>query len=316
MLPYSSLRAANVLATMDCVRLCTSGKPKSLTFISSTSVLDSEHYICLSQEGGHVLETDDLAGSRKGLATGYGQSKWASEFVVREAGRRGLAGAIVRPGYITGDPASGISVTDDFLVRLLKGCLQVGARPDVGNSLNAVPVTRVARIVVGAAFYMSSTVAEGSLGIAQVTSRPRPTLNDWMGALDAYGYHVPKVSYDQWREKIKSYVGDSSREEHALLPLFHFVVGDLPANTVAPEMDDGMALKVLEVYGDAVGFRAESQTAGTVDAKTLGMYLAYLVGVGFLPPPSTKGTCELPELNGVKLGALANGHLGGRSAKP
>src|SRR5947199_3082073 len=99
--------------------------------------------------------------------TGYGQSKWASEFIVREAGRRGLVGAVVRPGYITGDPASGISVTDDFLVRLWKGCLQVRARPDIANTLNAVPVTQVSRIVVAAAFHLDAAL-EQPLGVAQV----------------------------------------------------------------------------------------------------------------------------------------------------
>ena len=44
-LPYSSLRAANVLRTLDCVQLCASGKPKRLAVISSTSTLDCEHYI-------------------------------------------------------------------------------------------------------------------------------------------------------------------------------------------------------------------------------------------------------------------------------
>ena len=80
--------------------------------MSSTSVLDSEYYISLSQKsiasgGTGVSEADDLHGSRRGLGTGYGQSKWVSEFVVREAGRRGLEGCIVRPGYVTGDPESG-----------------------------------------------------------------------------------------------------------------------------------------------------------------------------------------------------------------
>jgi L-2-aminoadipate reductase len=59
---------------------------------------------------------------------------------VREAERRGLVGAIVRHGYVTGDPESAISVTDEFLVRLGKGCLQVGARPEnIVNTVNAVP---------------------------------------------------------------------------------------------------------------------------------------------------------------------------------
>jgi L-aminoadipate-semialdehyde dehydrogenase len=317
MLPYSSLRAANVLSTLACIRLCATGKPKRLAFVSSTSTLDSEYYVQLSRKvGTAVLESDDLEGSRKGLGTGYGQSKWASEFVVREAGRRGLVGAVVRPGYVTGDPGSGISVTDDFLVRLWKGCLQVGARPDIANTVNTVPVTQVSRIVVAAAFHLPAAIGQ-SLGVAQVTGHPRLTLNEWIGALEVYGYRVPMVSYEEWCTRVKEYVSDdANNEEHALLPLFHFVVGDLPANTVAPELDDANTAAALRSYGKETGSQGNPLAANAVGVQTLGMYLAYLVAVGFLPAPAEKGECELPRLDGARLHALAAGGLGGRSARP
>ena len=317
MLPYSSLRSPNVLSTMNCIELCANGKPKRLAFISSTSALDNDHYVELSRtDKNGVQEADDLEGSRKGLGTGYGQSKWASEFVVREAGRRGLVGAIVRPGYITGDPASGISVTDDFLVRLWKGCLQVGARPDIGNTLNAVPVTQVSRIVVAAALHLSAVLNQ-PLGVAQVTGHPRPTLNQWIGALEMYGYQAPQVSYDEWRNKVKDYVNNGSqKEEHALLPLFHFVVGDLPANTIAPELNDANAAASVQRYDGVSDSQADPLAASAIGVETLGMYLAYLVAIGFLPRPTAKGERELPALDEARLQELMAGGLGGRSAKP
>ena len=317
MLPYSRLQEANVLSTLACIQLCAIGKPKSLTFVSSTSTLDTEHYVGLSQETGNaVLETDNLEGSRKGLGTGYGQSKWASEYIVREAGRRGLVGAVVRPGYITGDPGSGLSITDDFLVRLWKGSLQVGARPDIGNTLNAVPVTQVSRIVVAAAFHLPAALGQ-SLGVVQVTSHPRPTLNEWIAALEVYGYRVPMVSYQEWCTRIKEYVGDDTKEEeHALFPLYHFVTGDLPANTIAPELDDANAAAVLRSYENRRRSEGDPLVASAIDKKALGMYLAYLVAVGFLPSPAMRGECELPRLDDARLQALAAGHAGGRSARP
>ncbi|TAQ89893.1 hypothetical protein B7494_g1757 [Chlorociboria aeruginascens] len=315
MLPYSSLRAANVLSTVDCIRFCASVKPKRLVFISSTSTLDSEHYIKLSVEAKKpVLETDDLEGSRKGLSTGYGQTKWASEYLMREAGRRGLTGAVVRSGYITGDPSSGISVTDDFLVRLWKGCEQVGARPDISNTLNAVPVTQVARIVVAAGFHLDA-VAGQSLSVAQVTGHPRPTLNQWISALDAYGYQAPMVPYQEWVTKVKAYVDGESGEEFALLPLFHLVTTDLPANTIAPEMDDTNTAEALRRYVEN-GVNGDSLVMSTVTVPTMGVYLAYLVAIGFLPPPPKKGAYELPAFDSEQLRALAGISIGGRTAHP
>ncbi|KAI1114257.1 aminoadipate reductase [Nemania sp. NC0429] len=314
MLPYSSLRLSNVLSTLTCIHLCATGKAKRLAFISSTSTLDTDHYLHLSSKG-LVEEADDLEGSRKGLTTGYGQSKWASELLVREAGRRGLAGAVIRPGYITGDVRSGTSVTDDFLVRLWKGSLQVGGRPDIPNALNAVPVTQVNRIVVAAAFHLSAATGQ-SLAVAQVTSRPRLTLNNWMEALEVFGYEAPITPYRDWSAKVKAYVGDDDvkKEPHALLPLFHLVVEDLPGNSIARELDDTNTSAALKLYEG----ESSSPAANTVDTHALGTYLAYLVAVGFLPPPPSteSGGSPLPKLEGSASQILAAGHLGGRSAKP
>ncbi|KAK5988278.1 L-2-aminoadipate reductase large subunit [Cladobotryum mycophilum] len=318
MLPYSSLRAANVLSTLALIQLCSVGKAKRLAFVSSTSTLDNDHYVShSSNSGGAVLEADDLEGSRKGLATGYGQAKWASELLVREAGRRGLVGAIVRSGYITGDSRSGISVTDDFLVRLWKGSLQVGGRPDIANSVNVVPVTRVSRIVVASAFHLTAATTQ-SLAVAQVTSHPRLTMNQWIGALEVFGYDVPIMPYLDWSAKVKEYVNDkTNKEEHALLPLFHFVVGDLPRNSIAPELDDANATAALNLYDELLGTQAGGTRASdTVSVKVIGMYLAYLVAAGFLPPPSAENSgLPLPKLDGDISQASVATQLGGRSGR-
>lgn len=110
--PYASLKPSNVLGTMDALKLCATGKAKQFAFVSSTSVLDADYYVLESERivssgGEGISEADNLAGSRVGLGTGYGQSKWVAEYLIREAGKRGLQGSIVRPGYVTGDSKSG-----------------------------------------------------------------------------------------------------------------------------------------------------------------------------------------------------------------
>lgn len=54
------------------MELCTAGRPKTFTFVSSTAVLDNDHYVRLSDrlcnEGkAGVPEDDDLKGSSTGL---------------------------------------------------------------------------------------------------------------------------------------------------------------------------------------------------------------------------------------------------------
>lgn len=111
--PYEKLRSANVIATLTAIDLAATGKPKLFVFVSSTSAIDTEHYVRLSDslsEGengnGGVPEGDDLEGARIGLKTGYGQSKWVSEKLLFAAGQRGLRGHVVRPGYVVGDARS------------------------------------------------------------------------------------------------------------------------------------------------------------------------------------------------------------------
>ena len=113
MYPYEKLRSANVIGTLTAVELATTAKPKFFVFVSSTSAIDTDYYVQLSDalsgdpsSPGGVPESDDLEGARSTLKTGYGQSKWVSEKLLFEAGRRGLSGHIVRPGYVVGDSES------------------------------------------------------------------------------------------------------------------------------------------------------------------------------------------------------------------
>ena len=238
-LPYSDLNSPNVKGTIYALQLCSSGKAKHFAFVSSTSVLDTNHYVHVSEQslksgGMGVQESDDLEGSRSGLSTGYGQSKWVGEFLVREAGKRGLSGAIIRPGYILGDSRSGgkilehyfkicymlttfeVTNTDDFLVRMLKGCIQLSSRPHITNTVNMVPVDHVARVVVACAFHPPET----GLSVAQVTSHSRLRFDEFLSSLENYGYDAPEVEYPKWRDALEKYVSDGEKEkdyeQHAL----------------------------------------------------------------------------------------------------
>ncbi|KAH6682753.1 hypothetical protein B0J14DRAFT_622883 [Halenospora varia] len=307
--PYSNLKPANVQGTLDILALCATGIPKQLSFVSSTSVLDTEHFVKQSQAGISVSEDDDLSGSATGLGTGYGQSKWVAEYLVREAGSRGLRGTIIRPGYVTGDKTSGVTNTDDFLIRMAKGCIQLGCRPAISNTVNMAPVNHVARVVVAAALSPPKT----PLGTAQVTSHPRLTFSQYLETLQTYGYDVEEVEYGVWSRKLEEYAAaDDGREQHALMPLYHFATTDLPADTIAPEMSDNNAATALK--SDAAFTNEDLSAGGFVDESIMGNYLAYLAGVGFLPLPAGKGVKSLPEVQISAEQKVALLRVGGRGA--
>ncbi len=279
---YEMLKASNVLGTIEAIKLCAEGKPKRFTFVSSTSVLDHDYYVSeservVAQGGEGVSEEDDLSGSRKGLTTGYGQSKWVSEYLSREAGRKGLLGCIIRPGYVLGDSKTGVTNTDDFLIRMLKGCVQLTMRPNINNTVNMVPVNHVARTVVACAFRPPTS----GVGVAQITGHPRLRFNQYLAALQTYGYAAQLTDYVPWASSLEHYV--STHTDFALMPLFTFVANDLPSNTRAPELDDSNAEAALYVDSEWTG---EDVSAGSgVTKDTIGRYLSYLVATGFLPSP-------------------------------
>lgn len=301
LLPYESLKPANVQSTIECIKLCATEKPKRLAFVSSTSALDSDYYVQQAEEGNKILEFDNLEGSRQALGTGYGQSKWVSEKLINEACNRGLNGVIVRSGYVLGDPDTGVSNTDDFLVRMLKGCVQIGTRPDVENTINMVPVTHVARLVNAVALY-------GKTGtVSHVEAHPRLTFNEFLGALEGYGYTSPPESYNDWKQKVVQYVETekSDREELALLGLYHMVTGDLPEATRAPNLGDRNAQRALEE--DTKVTKGETPTGVTKDA--VGAYLAFLVARGFMPAPKAS---SLPKIELLRAQTVALNKVGGR----
>lgn len=283
---YSSMKATNVLSTFSLFNLCSIGKPKRLTFVSSTAVLDSGAYALDSS----ILESDNLCRSRMGLTTGYAQTKYVSEDLIRSAGARGLSGTIVRPGYITGNADTGIGPTDDFLLRMLKGSIQLGCRPDMeDNTINLVPVSYCAQVVVSASLHEAPQ--ENGVSVAHVTPHPQLRFNDFLATLETYGYTVPLVPYATWREKLEHYVSSESaesKEPHALLPLFDWVTDDLPAETKSRELDDRNAQAVLKADG-------VEAAAVEVTQEMVGAYLGYMAAVGFIPSPSGGGK-DLPSI--------------------
>ncbi|KAF4922112.1 L-2-aminoadipate reductase large subunit [Colletotrichum viniferum] len=326
---YEHLERSNVLSTLDALRLCNQGKPKLFSFISSTSVLDTDHYLDLSHEQtktgqGAVMEADDMMGSRTGLGTGYGQSKWVSEQLVREAGRRGLLGSIIRPGYILGDAATGVCNTDDFLLRMLKGCIQLSSRPHIINTINAVPVGHVSTVVVAASLnpipagtansVRSSSSDDVGVHVIHVTAHPRLRMNEYLSTLSFYGYDVPEVDYDNWKAQLETFVsaGPTQKDEQqsALMPLFHMATNDLPKDTRAPELDDRNAVAVLKA--DADRWTGIDESAGDgISRESVGRFLRYLVETNFLPRPTGRGR-ELPAIKDGVVEAQAKWGVGGR----
>ena len=126
------------------------------------------------------------------------------------------------------------------------------------------------------------------------------------------------------------------------MPLYHFVITDLPSNTKAPEMDNANAVRVLEVdaqlTGDDISVNNIAGAGVGVDTDKgheriehlMGFYLSYLIAIDFLPLPLTPSSPpsggentgserrlerrSLPFVNLTKEQLLSQRYIGGRAA--
>ena len=209
---------------------------------------------------------------------------------MREAGFRGLRGSVVRPGYIIGNPSIGIGPIDNFLLRTLKGNIQLFCRSDLGsNIINFVFVDYCVNIVVASSLH---SPLEQGVGVVLVTSCPQLAFNAFLETLQKFRYNAPMVSYSEWRSALERYVSteiQEQREPHALLPLFDWVTADLPSDMKSRTLENTNAQIVLMANGVD-----EKDCQVEVTQETVGAYLAFMCEIGFIGRPEGAEGMKLP----------------------
>lgn len=96
------------------------------------------------------------------------------------------------------------------------------------------------------------------------------------------------------------------------MSLYHFATTDLPADTIAPELEDSNAAAALRADKAFTG--EDLSAGGRVDEEIMGRYLSYLAGVGFLEMPQGQGRERLPEAQISPAQKAALLRVGGRGA--
>lgn len=205
---YQALKAANVLGTEAMLRLACSGKAKAVHYVSTLSVFSEASAV---NPRGFQEKDEPLPGEN--LVNGYAQSKWVAEKMVRLAGDRGFQVTIYRPATVAGDSRSGQWNTEDFLCRLLKGCIQMGYAPVESVPMDMAPVDYVSRAIV------ALSLQPGSIGRCFHLNHPTPPysneLIDWFSRA---GYRLDRIPYRDWVKKVLE-TGEANHKDFALLPL-------------------------------------------------------------------------------------------------
>ncbi|KAI9208776.1 male sterility protein-domain-containing protein [Polychytrium aggregatum] len=269
---YERLKSPNVLGTLTALKLATTDHLKAVHFISTMGAIP-----LLSRGGGRYRE--EIYPSPN-ISGGYGQTKWVSEQLVSRARSRGVPATVVRPSIITGDSVYGVSNSDDYIWRFIRGCIEMKATPSQVSNV-----------------YMSmSPVDYVAAAIAEIVAFP--------AALDKFVFHIscPRSSISQ-----KAMFEQASAMGWQLL----FVTADqfefLLRQANNPKLN---ILYPLMVFVGTMDFHSvdDSNTRSIVSAtcpevsESFGRCLQYLAHVGYLPPPANPAAAmhksiEYPEVS-------------------
>ncbi len=213
---YATLKATNVDATAELLRLALRGKRKRFCFVSTESVGDAVANIDRVREA--VLDIDAHPPLSE---VGYLLTKWVAEQLVADGSRtHGLDAVIARAGNITGDSRTGYSNFDhNHFWLFAKGCVQLGAYPDILTRVEMTPVDCVAANVVG----LTLAPTEG-LRVANLSNPLAITLPEFFdGVARAGSFAMQRSTAKEWQERL-SHIID---EHNALWQIREFYEGDL-----------------------------------------------------------------------------------------
>jgi len=187
--PYAALRAANVGGTREILRLaCLGGS--TVQYVSTNGVLPPS----ASGNGWPEDAMIYVDAVPEKLLDGYGQTKWAAEQLVHEAGRRGLPVRILRAGTISGHSTTGAANAWDLLTALFVESIKLGYAPDVeGWRAEMTPVDFVSKAIVHLANQSHAKQLVFHLGDPDPLDT-RVVFDD----LERLGYPTKRLPWSEW----------------------------------------------------------------------------------------------------------------------
>ncbi|MBU7581849.1 MAG: amino acid adenylation domain-containing protein [Nostoc sp. TH1S01] len=264
--PYSTLKAANVLGTQEVLRLASQVKVKPVHFISTQSVFSAE-----GDSGVKLVREQDSLDDYQVPSSGYAQSKWVAEKLVSIARDRGLPVSIHRIGRVSGHSKTGVFNQNDFLYRLIIGCIKLEKVPEGNMIEDMAPVDYVSQAIV----HLSRQ--EKSIGKAFhfVNTQPFHSIK-LIDLLRSLGYPLQQISHAQWQADLINIA--EHYPEHPLYPVIPLL----------SDQNNNSAVLKFDCQNTLDGLANTSIVCPPIDDDLLNVYLSYLMQKWFLEAPKTK----------------------------
>ncbi len=253
---YLLMKATNVDGTKELLKLALHKKQKPFTFVSTLTVgaaLDKIDFV-----------NEAIVPNRPVTDSGYILTKWVGEQLVADAHSRfGLPVIIARPGNITGSSLNGFTnYANNHFWHFNKGCLQLGAYPDVPATIEMMPVDLLAKSIVAL-----SCQPRKEIFVANLSNPKTLSQSNFFEIAKSSGLTTKKLNPTDWQKFLPKI-----KEDNGLFTIREFYMGDISGPI--PKIEHTLILERLKELGIKID----------VDySQLLKLYLTFLKKEGFLP---------------------------------
>lgn len=274
--PYHTHRATNVLGAINLLRLAIANKAKPLHYISTIAAIGPAGLLFPTER---FYEEDDIMPYWEGMkyTLGYIQSKWVAERLMWHARERGIPLAVYRPGFMMTDSVSGVGNPEDFMWRIIKGCISTGASPLLpGDRKELIPVDYASAALI--------RIASDNSHLGRMYHLIPPSdahsisLNTFFELFEHCGYVLTPMPYKQWLQKLYD---DPNLDANPLMPLLPML-----SEVVYEDLTLWEVFRNIPRY-DASQTQAVLTESGGLDytptnTALLTRYLDYMKNIGLL----------------------------------
>lgn len=274
--PYQTHRPVNVSGAINILRLAVDSKAKPLHYVSTIATTGPAGLLFPVSR---FYEDDDLMPHWEGMkyTLGYIQSKWVTERLMWHAKARGIPLSVYRPGFMMTDSVTGVGNPEDFMWRMIKGCINTGAYPLLpGDRKELIPVDYASAALM--------SIASDNSRLGQIYHLIPPSdehsisLNAFFGLFEQCGYTMVPLPYKQWLQRLYD---DPDLDTNPLMPLLPML-----SEVVYEELTVWEVFRNIPRY-DARQTQVVLAAAGgpeytPTDAALLSRYLNYMKSIGLL----------------------------------
>ncbi|MEK5495729.1 non-ribosomal peptide synthetase family protein [Bacillus sp. FSL M8-0077] len=274
--PYHMHKDTNVTGTENIIKLACTEQVKPVHFLSTIAIFGPAGYL----DGTTVLFEDTSIDAYLPIVEkdiGYSQSKWVAEKIMWEAKKRGVPITVLRPGFIMGDSQTGVHNTEDYMARLIKGCIQLKAYGELPNQRKEfVPVDFVSKAI--------TTICKDPANFGKAYHLVPPQeesmeLSEFFQKItEEIGYPLEKKAYNAWVEALIQ--ASDQNADNALTPFLPMLTEKVEQDKTVWELYENMAH--FDSTNTQTVLQAHGMTYPPMDDHLIKRYFKYMEDIGFL----------------------------------